>query len=87
MDRRIQSRVSTFDDVEFPATLRIGTIILKVTRFASIIIIGFDPAIIKINDIVAKIIQAVFFNESISLVENLFICQWALMVHFTNIRN
>jgi hypothetical protein len=61
MSKRIQFGVSTFDEVEF--LMKPGTIILKVTRIASIIIIGFDPTTIEVNDIIVGIIHDGFFME------------------------
>jgi hypothetical protein len=43
MNKRIQFGVFAFDEVEFLAELSAGTIILKVTRSANIIIVRFDP--------------------------------------------
>jgi hypothetical protein len=62
MSKRIQFGVSTFDEVEFP--MKPGTIILKVTGFASIIIVGFDPTTVEVNDIIVGVIHASFFMET-----------------------
>jgi len=64
--------VFAFDEVEFPAELDARTIILKVTRSTSIIIVRFDPTTIEVNDVVVRIIHASFFYESSSLIENSF---------------
>jgi hypothetical protein len=61
MSKKIQSRVSTFNEVEFHT--KPGIIILKVTGFASIIIVGFDPTTTKINDIIIGVIHVGFFME------------------------
>jgi hypothetical protein len=37
---------------------------LKATRFASIIIVGFNPTIVKINDIVVGVIQVGSFMKA-----------------------
>jgi hypothetical protein len=63
MSKRIQSKVSTFNDMEFPT--KPSTIILKVTGFASIIIVGFDPTTTKINDIIIRVIHVGLFMEVI----------------------
>jgi hypothetical protein len=60
------------------------TIILKVTRFASIIIVGFHPTIVEVEDIVVGIIHVNFF---MSLAEDQFRCRWAIMVHIIEFRN
>jgi hypothetical protein len=43
----------------------IRTIILKVTRFESIIIVGFDPPIIDVNDITIRVIHVGLFMKII----------------------
>jgi hypothetical protein len=65
MNKRIQFSLSIFDEVEFPMELGTRTIILRVTRFASIIIIGFDPTIAEVDDIKIGVIHASFFMKAI----------------------
>jgi len=60
------------------------TIILKVIGFASIIIVRFHPTIVEVEDIVVGIIHVSFF---MSLAEDQFRCQWAIMVHIIELRN
>ncbi len=43
MSKRIQFSVFAFDEVKFPAKSSAWTIILRVTRSVSIIIVRFDP--------------------------------------------
>jgi hypothetical protein len=50
--------------VDFQVDLGTRTIILKVTRFASIIIARFDPTIVEIDDIAIGVIQASFFMKA-----------------------
>ncbi len=50
--------------MDFPIDLGTRTIILKATRFASIIIVGFNPTIVKINDIVVGVIQVGSFMKA-----------------------
>jgi hypothetical protein len=52
MNRLIQSRVSTFDEVNFPIEPSTITLILKINGFATILIIGFDPTIAYVGDVV-----------------------------------
>jgi hypothetical protein len=42
----------------FPTKLGTRTLILKIIGFATIVIIGFDPAIAKARDIVVGMVQA-----------------------------
>jgi hypothetical protein len=62
MNKRIQSKVSTFNEVEFPTEP--STIILRVNGFACIIIIRFDPTTTKVNDIIIRVIHVGFFMEA-----------------------
>jgi hypothetical protein len=62
MRRRIQSGVSAFNEVF--TKLNTGTIILRVTEFASIIIVGFDSTTTKIDDIVVGVIHDGFFTKA-----------------------
>jgi len=49
--------------VEFPTVPNTRTIILRVTGFASIIVVGFDLTTIKINDITIQVIHVGFFMK------------------------
>jgi hypothetical protein len=64
MSRRIQSKVFAFDEVKFLTKLGTRTIILKVTRFISIVIVGFDPTIVEINDTAIGVINVGFFMRA-----------------------
>jgi len=65
VNKRIQSRFFAFDELEFPTKPGTRTIVLKVTRFASIIIVGFDATIVEVKDIVARVIHVGFFMKTI----------------------
>ncbi len=49
--------------MEFPIEPSTRTIILRVTGFASIIVVGFDPTTIKVNDIIIGVIHVGFFMK------------------------
>ncbi len=65
MNRRIQSRVFAFDELEFPIEPNTRIIVLKVIRFASIIIVGFDATIVEVKHIVVGVIHVGFFMKTI----------------------
>jgi hypothetical protein len=60
MSKRIQSRVFAFDEVEFLAKPGTRTIVLKVIRFAIIIIVKFDPTTEEVGDIAIGITRILF---------------------------
>jgi len=64
MNKRIQFSLSIFDEVEFPMELGTRTIILRVTRLANIIIVGFDPTIAEVDDIKIGAIHTSFFMKA-----------------------
>jgi hypothetical protein len=64
MNKRIQYGVFAFDEVEFIVKPCRGTIILRITRFASIMIVRFDLATAKINDIAIGVIHVGFFMKA-----------------------
>jgi hypothetical protein len=64
MNKRIQCGVSAFDEVEFPTEPGTETIVLKVTNFASIIIVGFDLVSAKVGDIAVGVIHAGFLTKT-----------------------
>lgn len=49
--------------MEFPTEPSTRTIILRVTGFASVIVVGFDLATIKTNDITIGVIHVGFFMK------------------------
>jgi hypothetical protein len=64
MNRKISFGVSDFDEMEFSWELQASSLILKVTRFASLKILGFDPSKAKVGDIAITIIYADFFSKA-----------------------
>jgi hypothetical protein len=52
MNKQIQLGVSTFDEMNFPIELNTITLILRINGFATIFIVGFDPTIAKVGDVV-----------------------------------
>jgi hypothetical protein len=61
MNRRIQSGVFAFDEMTFPTEPSAGILVLKITRFASIIVVGFHPAVVEVRDIVVGVLNASYF--------------------------
>jgi hypothetical protein len=51
--------------VEFLARLSAWIIILKITLFASIMIVGFDLATTEVNDIVVGVMHVGFFMKQL----------------------
>ncbi len=47
----------------FPIELGTRTLILNIIGFATIVIVGFDPTIAKVKDIVVGMVQARFFMK------------------------
>lgn len=64
MSKQIQSGISTFNEMTFPTKLGTRTLILKIIGFATIVIIGFDPAITEVRDIVVGMVKARFFMKA-----------------------
>jgi hypothetical protein len=64
MSKRIQSRVFAFGGVTFPIELSARTLVLKTTRFVSIIIVGFDPIVAEVGDIVVGGLNASYFMKA-----------------------
>jgi hypothetical protein len=64
MNRRISFGVSDFDEMEFSWELQASSLILRVTGFASLKILGFDPSKAKVRDIAITIIHADFFSKA-----------------------
>jgi hypothetical protein len=74
MNRRIQSKVSAFDELEFPLEPSIRIIILKVIGFANIIIVEFDITTPEVGDIAMGVNTCWFFYENCSLAKDQFKC-------------
>jgi hypothetical protein len=56
MNKQIQLRVSTFNEVTFPTELRTRTLILKIIGFATIVIVGFGLTIAEVKDITIRMV-------------------------------
>jgi hypothetical protein len=64
MSRRIQSRFFAFDEMTFPTKLSTRTLVIKITRFANIIIVGFDLAISEVGDIAIGVLNVGYFVKA-----------------------
>jgi hypothetical protein len=49
MSSKNQSGILSFDEIAFPKEPSVGTMVIRITRFTFIIIIGFDPNITKVG--------------------------------------
>lgn len=61
MSRRIQSRFLAFDKVTFLAEPSMGTLVLRITGFANIIIVGFDLAVSEIGNTAVGVLNVGYF--------------------------
>jgi hypothetical protein len=64
MSRRIQSRFFAFDEMTFPTKLSTRTLVIKITRFANIIIVGFDLAISEVGYIAIGVLNVGYFVKA-----------------------
>jgi hypothetical protein len=55
MSQRIQLGISIFDEANFPRGLVVGVVILKITSFAIVRIVGFDLIVAEVRDLVVNI--------------------------------
>jgi hypothetical protein len=39
------------DEITFPKEPNVGSVIVRITRFTSLIIIGFDPHVVEVGDL------------------------------------
>jgi hypothetical protein len=63
MNKKIQSKVSTFDELEFLVESGIRIVILRVIGFANIVIVGFDPTTIDVENIAVGVVHAGLFMK------------------------
>jgi hypothetical protein len=64
MSKRIQYGVFEFDEVTFPIEPNVGTLVLKIMKFANIIVVGFDPTLVEVGDIVVGVLNANYFMKT-----------------------
>jgi hypothetical protein len=50
--------VLSLDNVAFSREPNVGFVIVRITRFASMIIVGFDPHVIEVGDLAINIIHS-----------------------------
>jgi len=67
MSQRIQSRISIFDECNFPREPMIGVVILRVTRCRNIKIIGFDPIVVEVGSIVVSYMRHSKFQTQVAM--------------------
>ncbi len=63
MNWRIRVGVSDFDEMGFSWEAQTSSLILRIARFSSLRILGFDPFKAKVEDIALTIIHDGFFSK------------------------
>jgi hypothetical protein len=63
MNFKNKTGVITFDEISFPKKPNSRSVILKITRFALIIIIGFDLNVIEVGNITIGMIHSELFMK------------------------
>jgi hypothetical protein len=53
--------IQSFDEIAFSREANVGFIIIKITKFASTVIVGFDPRIVEVGDLAIGVMHAGFF--------------------------
>jgi hypothetical protein len=64
MNFKNQTGVLAFDEISFPKKPNSGSIILRITKFALIIIIGFDLNVIEVGNIASGMIHSKLFMKA-----------------------
>jgi hypothetical protein len=57
MSFRNRNGILSFDEITFPKELNVGIVVIQITKFTLVIIIGFDPSIAKVGDLVVGVMQ------------------------------
>jgi hypothetical protein len=47
----------SFDEITFPREPSVGIVVIQITKFTLVLIIGFDPSIAKVGDLVVGVMQ------------------------------
>jgi hypothetical protein len=63
MSHRIQSGNVVFYEIKFCKKLVVGTLILRITSFIALRIIGFDPTLVKVGDIAINMQHSEFYIQ------------------------
>jgi hypothetical protein len=63
MSFRNQVGILSFDEIFFPKEFNVGTLVIHIIRFTFIIIIGFDPNVVEVQDLAIGITQSKFFMK------------------------
>lgn len=64
MSFKNQTGILAFDEISFPKKSNLGSFILRIIRFALIIIIGFDLNVIEVENIAIGIIHFELFMKA-----------------------
>jgi hypothetical protein len=63
MSSKNQSGILSFDEIAFPREPNVGIVVNRITGFTLVIIIGFDPNIIKVGNLAIGVVQSRFFMK------------------------
>lgn len=63
MSFKNQDGILSFDDMFFLKKPNVGTLVIHITRFACVIIIGFNPSVVEVRDLAIGITQSRFFMK------------------------
>ncbi len=55
--------ILSFDEISFPMEPNVGTMVIQIIGFTLEIIIGFDPSIVEVGDLVVGVAQSRFFMK------------------------
>jgi hypothetical protein len=56
--------IQSFGEIAFSKEHNVGSVIIKIIEFASIVMVGFDPRIVEVGDLVIKVMHAGFFIKT-----------------------
>ncbi len=54
---RNRNGILSFDEITFPREPSVGIVVIQITKFTLVLIIGFDPSIAKVGDLVVGVMQ------------------------------
>jgi hypothetical protein len=60
MSSKNQSGILSFDEIAFPREPSVGTMVIRITGFTFIIIIGFDRKITKVGNLAIGVVHQDF---------------------------
>jgi len=49
--------ILSYDKITFPKELNVGIVVIQITKFTLVLIIGYDPNIAKVGDLEVGVMQ------------------------------